>query len=228
MKKESQQNRTDDEFGLAMQHKGSWRACFHCIRKPGEKPDMKVKYLWARGMQPRTERPVLDAFSSSYSEWNADKKRSSQQWKFDELMEVMLRCRCCDDHILPTTMTCWVMWWLIGRRCGDDTHKSRSVIKFLHEWYLSRLSLLVRWRMPSASLPLLFFFVCASRVMYRICQSWLLRVMLSHRLFVHETRLSAVFKAYPSLLSGSSLLSLMCRHIWILTGQIVSECSEVW
>ena len=45
---------------------------------------------------------------------------------------------------------------------------------------------------------------------------------------VHETHLSVVFKARLSLLSGSSLMSLMYRHIWILTGQIVSECSEVW
>ena len=38
--------------------------------------------------QPRTVRPVLDACSSIYSEWNADNKWSSQEWKFDELMEV--------------------------------------------------------------------------------------------------------------------------------------------
>ena len=37
---------------------------------------------------PRTGRPVLDAYSSSYSEWNADKNCSSQEWKSDELMEV--------------------------------------------------------------------------------------------------------------------------------------------
>ena len=36
----------------------------------------------------RTGRPVLDAYSSSYSEWNADKNWSSQEWKSDELMEV--------------------------------------------------------------------------------------------------------------------------------------------
>ena len=36
----------------------------------------------------RTGRPVLDAYSSSYSEWNADKNLSSQEWKSDELMEV--------------------------------------------------------------------------------------------------------------------------------------------
>ena len=36
----------------------------------------------------RTGRPVKDAYSSSYSEWNADKNWSSQEWKSDELMEV--------------------------------------------------------------------------------------------------------------------------------------------
>ena len=35
----------------------------------------------------RTGRPVKDAYSSSYSEWNADKNWSSQKWKSDELME---------------------------------------------------------------------------------------------------------------------------------------------
>ena len=34
-----------------------------------------------------TGRPVGDACSSSYSEWNIDKTLSSQEWKSDELME---------------------------------------------------------------------------------------------------------------------------------------------
>ena len=38
--------------------------------------------------QTSTERPVLGASSSNYSEWNADKNWSSQEWKSDELMEV--------------------------------------------------------------------------------------------------------------------------------------------
>ena len=33
----------------------------------------------------RTGRLVLDAYSSNYSEWNADKNWSSQEWKSDEL-----------------------------------------------------------------------------------------------------------------------------------------------
>ena len=36
----------------------------------------------------RTGRPVEDAYSSSYSEWNVDKTWSSQEWTSDELMEV--------------------------------------------------------------------------------------------------------------------------------------------
>ena len=36
----------------------------------------------------RTERPVEDAYSSSYSEWNVDKAWSSEEWKSDELLEV--------------------------------------------------------------------------------------------------------------------------------------------
>ena len=36
----------------------------------------------------RAGRLVLDAYSSSYSEWNVDKTWSSQEWKSDELMEV--------------------------------------------------------------------------------------------------------------------------------------------
>ena len=38
--------------------------------------------------QPRTGRPVKDAYSSSYSEWNADENWSSQEWKSDEVLEV--------------------------------------------------------------------------------------------------------------------------------------------
>ena len=37
--------------------------------------------------QPRTGRPVMDACSSNYSEWNTDEKWSSQEWKSDEVLE---------------------------------------------------------------------------------------------------------------------------------------------
>ena len=35
----------------------------------------------------RTGRPVVDAYSSSYSEWNVDEKWSSQERKSDEMLE---------------------------------------------------------------------------------------------------------------------------------------------
>ena len=35
----------------------------------------------------RTVRPVVNAYSSSYSVWNVDKTGSSQEWKSDDLME---------------------------------------------------------------------------------------------------------------------------------------------
>ena len=37
--------------------------------------------------QPKTVRPVMDACSSNYSEWNTDEKWSSQEWKSDEVLE---------------------------------------------------------------------------------------------------------------------------------------------
>ena len=46
----------DDDIGLAMQRKGSLRACLNCIRKDRGKTDFKVKYLWARGMSSNQER----------------------------------------------------------------------------------------------------------------------------------------------------------------------------
>ena len=58
----------------AMQRKESWRACLNCITKPGRKQDMKVNYLWAHEQHQRTGRPVEDAYSSSYSEWECWRK----------------------------------------------------------------------------------------------------------------------------------------------------------
>ena len=80
----------DDEFGLAMQREGSERACLDCIRKPGKTKyeSQKVPLTSWTEQHLRTVRPVKDACSSSYSEWDADEKWSSQEWKSDEVMEV--------------------------------------------------------------------------------------------------------------------------------------------
>ena len=65
----------------------------------------------------RTERLVEDAYSSNYSEWNADKNWSSQEWKSDELMEVRT-----GKHFWWTTtrfvhrahgQICWWRWHVI-------------------------------------------------------------------------------------------------------------------
>ena len=58
---------------------------------PGESSKKKTKKSQAplsswTEQRPRTERPVEDTCSSSYSEWNADETWSSQEWKSDELM----------------------------------------------------------------------------------------------------------------------------------------------
>ena len=55
--------------------------------------------------------------------------------------------------------------------------------------------------MPSASLPFVVFLpACGTRQMLPIGQIRLLHVMRSPCLLVHERRLSAEFKAHPSLL----------------------------
>ena len=63
---------------------------FDCIRKPGERPDLKVKIplsSWNE-QQPRTVRHVMGARSSDYSEWTIDEKWSSQEWRSSEMLEV--------------------------------------------------------------------------------------------------------------------------------------------
>ena len=52
-----------------------------------EKYDRTVKPVVCRDTSHERRRPVENAHSSSYSEWNADKTWSSQEWKSDELMD---------------------------------------------------------------------------------------------------------------------------------------------
>ena len=53
----------------------------------------------------RTGRLVLDAYSSNYSEWNADKNWSSQEWKSDELMEVKTGDLLMNNHLVCSQST---------------------------------------------------------------------------------------------------------------------------
>ena len=72
---------TDDDFGLAMHRQES-------SESPGKtRHESQFPQSSRTGQHLRTGRPVVDACSSSYSEWNVDKIWSSQEWKSDELME---------------------------------------------------------------------------------------------------------------------------------------------
>ena len=75
--------KADDEFCLAIQRKGSERACLDCIGKPEKtkSESQEVPLTSWNEQQPRTGRPVMGASSSDYSEWNIDDEWSSQEWK---------------------------------------------------------------------------------------------------------------------------------------------------
>ena len=60
----------------------------------------------------RTGRPVKDACSSSYSDWNADEKCSSQEWKFDEVMEERTVRPVC-SHSTRTDLLLMTMIWTL-------------------------------------------------------------------------------------------------------------------
>ena len=84
--------------------------------------------------QPRTGRTVLDAYSSNYSEWNADKNWSSQEWKSDELMEVRTGRPVYDHPVCAqstrTDLLLMTMIWTLDTDAESDMSlKSRS---FLH------------------------------------------------------------------------------------------------
>ena len=66
------------KFGITIPCKGSERACFDCIRKPGENQSesQNVPLSSFHVQQTSTEWPVLGASSSNYSEWNIDGKWS--------------------------------------------------------------------------------------------------------------------------------------------------------
>ena len=71
-----------------MQRKDSCRATFQCIRKPGKtRHESQSPLSLQTEKYDRTERPVVYAHLSSYSERNIDKNWSSQEWRSDELMD---------------------------------------------------------------------------------------------------------------------------------------------
>ena len=55
---------------------------------PGKtKSESQIPLSSLNEQQPRTERLVMGASSSDYSEWNIDEKWSSQEWKSGEMLE---------------------------------------------------------------------------------------------------------------------------------------------
>ena len=80
---------TNDEFGLAIQRKGSERACLDCIGKSGETryESQNVPLSSLNVQQTSTGRLVMGAGSSNYSEWNIDDKWSSLEWKSGAMWE---------------------------------------------------------------------------------------------------------------------------------------------
>ena len=57
-------------------------------QRPGKtRYESQLPLSYWNEQQSRTGRPVLDASSSNYSEWNADEKWSSQEWKSGEMLE---------------------------------------------------------------------------------------------------------------------------------------------
>ena len=67
--------------------------CLHLLhQKARGKPRYESQTLLSpwNEQQPRSWRPVMDACSSDYSEWNTDEKWSSQEWKSDEMLEARM------------------------------------------------------------------------------------------------------------------------------------------
>ena len=61
----------------------------------------------------RTGRPVRDAYSSSYSEWNVDKTWSSQEWKSDELMKKIEQDDLLYSHSRRTNSLLKTIIWIL-------------------------------------------------------------------------------------------------------------------
>ena len=102
MKKGSQQSRSwwwiwsrDAAKGLLMRY-----LLLH--QKARRKPSHESQFLLSSRTEQhhRIRRPVENAYSSNYSEWNVDKTWSSQEWKSDELVEVGTGAKHTDKFIV--------------------------------------------------------------------------------------------------------------------------------
>ena len=101
VKKESQQNRKPmmNFMNLLSRYSAKdFRTCLPRLhRKARWKPNLKVNYLWARGLssiQRTSETCFRRLAPQTYSEWNIDDKNwSSQEWKSGERPRIWQVCR---------------------------------------------------------------------------------------------------------------------------------------
>ena len=96
----------------------------------------------------RTGRLVKDAYSSSYSEWNADENWSSQEWKSDEVMEV--RTERPVDEQPPILFTQHSDRFVIDDYDMDSNTVTESDMSFKSRSFLHRVNDRVR-KMPDQS-----------------------------------------------------------------------------
>ena len=90
----------------------------------------------------RTRRLVLDAYSSNYSEWNADKNWSSQEWRSDELMEVRTRRLVCEQP--PGSFTEHTDKFIVDDNDMDSDTDAESDMSLLSRPFLHRVNDRVR------------------------------------------------------------------------------------
>ena len=97
----------------------------------------------------RTGRLVKDAYSSSYSEWNADENWSSQEWKSDELMEVRTG-RLVNEHP-PSLFTQHTDRFLVDDDDMDSDNVAESDMSLKSRSFLHRVNDRVRKMLDQSS-----------------------------------------------------------------------------
>ena len=159
----------------------------------------------------------------------------------DKSLFLLFICFCWDGHPVTTMFTPTTPWPIelcdrlvtVLGECWDDTHKSRSVIKFVYLPTLTRLFFLV----ADASRRLGCFSPCLCHTLDVADRSELIVARNAQSLFVcfvHDTRIcikaQSQIRVCSQLCLSDPFLSSACRaeHICILAGQIVTECSGVW
>ena len=134
--------------------KNSWCGTFHCIRKP----DKKVNLLWARKLNSikRMEKPVVNANSSSYSEWNVGKTSSPQKWNSDELMD--------DRRRRPVVFAQHTEKFIVENDETDSYTEAESELSFRSRSFLHRVN---EWTSAKEAEPI--FKRCNKRQRLTLC-----------------------------------------------------------